>query len=117
VEILEYDGDPAGLLDLWDGADLAVVVDAVRSPHGTAGQLYRVEVNAETAVMPASAVSSHSIGPGEAVELARALGRLPRRLVIYGVEGCTFAPGRHLSSEVEASIAVAVDRIAAEVRY
>lgn len=115
VEVLEYDGDPAGLLDLWDGADLAVVIDAVRSPRGTAGDLHRIEVNADTAMVPAAAVSSHGIGPGQAVELARALGRLPRRLVLYGVEGCRFSPGRQLSSEVEAAIPMAVDRIAAEV--
>jgi hydrogenase maturation protease len=115
VEVLEYDGDPAGLLDLWDGADLAVIIDAVRSPNGAAGELHRVEVNTETGMTPAPAVSSHGIGPGEAVELARALGRLPRRLVLYGVEARTFSPGRQLSSEVEAAIAIAADRIAAEV--
>jgi hydrogenase maturation protease len=115
VQVLEYDGDPAGLLDLWEGADLAVVIDAVQSRDGTVGALHRVEVNAQTGMTFAPAVSSHGFGPGEAVLLGRALGRLPRRLVLYGVEGSRFSLGQRLSSGVEASIAALVDRIAAEV--
>ena len=49
---------------------------------------------ARAAFPPASFRSStHAFGVGDAVELARALGRLPRRVVVYGVEGADFAAG------------------------
>jgi hydrogenase maturation protease len=37
--------------------------------------------------------SSHALGVGEAIALARALERLPSRLVDYGVEGARFGAG------------------------
>jgi hydrogenase maturation protease len=115
VEVVEHDGEPAGLLDAWDGADLAVVVDAVTSPDVGPGYLHRVELTADSYATPTRAVSSHGLGPGGAVELACVLGRLPRRLVLYGIEGKNFAPGLGLSSEVEASVNGLVDRILEEV--
>ena len=36
-------------------------------------------------------------GVGEAIELARALGRLPQRIVVYGIEAESFAAGDDLS--------------------
>jgi hydrogenase maturation protease len=116
VEVVEHDGEPAGLLDLWEGANLAVVVDAVRSSAMSPGRLHRVEIDAHAGDLPARpAVSSHATGPGDAVELARALDRLPERLVLYGIEGTNFSPGLGCSSELEASITAVVDRIVEEV--
>ena len=34
VQLLVSDGEPAGLIEAWSGADLAVVVDAVRAEPG-----------------------------------------------------------------------------------
>jgi hydrogenase maturation protease len=115
VEVVERDGEPAGLLDAWEAADLAVVVDAVSAPGLSPGQFLRAEVTGPDAPTPSRAVSSHGIGPGDAVELARALGRLPRRLVLYGIQGKSFSPGLALSPEVEVSVDRLVDRILNEV--
>ena len=57
------------------------------------------------------ASSTHALGLAEAVELARSLGRLPRRVLVYGIEGASFAFGKGLSPEVEA----AADRVVEEV--
>jgi hydrogenase maturation protease len=54
--------------------------------------------------------STHSLGLAEAVELARALKRLPKRLTVYGIIARSFEPGP-LSPEVER----AVDRLAANL--
>ena len=40
----------------------------------------------------------------EAVELARELDRLPRRLVVYGIEGESFEAGEGLSPAVETTV-------------
>src|ERR1039457_2451863 len=53
--------------------------------------------------------STHAFGVAEAVQLARVLERLPRRLLIYGIEGRRFDLGSAPSVEVvEASDRVAL---------
>ncbi|MFG3259844.1 hydrogenase maturation protease [Streptomyces sp. NPDC048172] len=103
------DGDPARLIALWEGADLAVVLDAAHAHPGHPGRLHRLaaEGPALTAARSPEA-SSHGLGLGEAVELSRALGRLPRRLVVYAVEGADHSMGTGLSEPV----AEAVERLA-----
>jgi hydrogenase maturation protease len=110
VEVVEHDGEPTGLIDAWEGADIAIVVDAVSS-LGAPGRIHRVEVDAVKDVEPAGEVSTHGASPGAAVALARALDRMPGRLVLYGIEGQIFTPGLGLSPEVEASVVELADHI------
>jgi hydrogenase maturation protease len=112
---MEHDGEPAGLLDAWDAADLAIVVDAVCSSEVDPGHVHRVEITGSHHRVSTRTVSSHGIDAGDVVELARALGRLPRRLILYGIEGANFAPGLGLSTEVEASVNGLVGRVLHEV--
>jgi hydrogenase maturation protease len=119
VDVVDHDGEPAGLLDLWEGADLAFVVDAVVSddPPGT---VHRVEVTGCGVVaVPGRPGSSHALGLGEAVELARVLDRLPARLVVVGITGARFGVGLERSAAVDDAVeevAVALaDEIAREV--
>jgi hydrogenase maturation protease len=118
VEVVEHNGEPAGLLDLWEGAHLAIVVDAVRPSGDGPGGFHRVEVEVDAGLPrlgAARAVSSHGVGPGDVVELARALNRLPERLVLYGIEGTDFSPGIGCSPELEPSLVAVADRILEEV--
>ncbi|MFH8371730.1 hydrogenase maturation protease [Streptomyces sp. NPDC018031] len=97
------DGDPGRLIGLWEGADLAIVIDAAHAHPGRPGKVHRVEL-ADRPVGSGGATSSHSLGLGEAVELARALDRLPRRLVVYAVEGADQRMGIGLSPPVAAAV-------------
>jgi hydrogenase maturation protease len=110
VRVVDCEQEPSRLLDAWGGADVALVVDACASgePPGT---IHRFDVSA--AALPARVFrsSTHAFGVGDAVELARALDRLPRRVVVYGVEGAEFSAGASLSDEV----APAVERVANQV--
>jgi hydrogenase maturation protease len=110
VRVLEEDGEPAGILAAWEGQRLAVIVDAA-SAGGAPGAVLRFE--AHRSPLPASLrhASTHSYGPAEAVELARALGKLPSTVIVYAVEGHRFAPGGRLSPAVEAAIPEVVARI------
>ncbi|MFC6238158.1 hydrogenase maturation protease [Longivirga aurantiaca] len=99
VEVAETD-DPTGLLDLWAGAESAVVVDAMVS-HGSPGTVACFDVAVDR--LPGdgwSAGGTHALGLAAAVELSRALGTLPARLVIVGVEAQDMAAGAGLSSAV-----------------
>jgi hydrogenase maturation protease len=100
VAVVHSDGEPARLIEEWSGADLAVVVDAVRTgaPPGRIHQLGRLDA----AVPPA--VGSHGLGLADAVHLGAAVGRLPRRLVIFGIEVADTTAGRGLTADVARAV-------------
>ncbi|NEE00648.1 hydrogenase maturation protease [Phytoactinopolyspora halotolerans] len=108
VTLAITDGESSRLIELWGDADVAVVVDALHADGGEPGRIHRVVVDRPlTGHRPLA--SSHGMGMGEAVDLALALDRMPRRLVILAVEGADFSVGRGLTPAVRA----ALDRIAA----
>jgi hydrogenase maturation protease len=109
---IELEGDPTALIELLDGEPEAIVIDAVRS-GAPAGTVQRLDVGDRP--LPAtlrSSASTHLVGLAEAIELARALGRLPPRVTVYGIEGERFATGAPVSPPV----AAAIERVAAELR-
>jgi hydrogenase maturation protease len=110
VTVVECEQEPTRLLDAWEAADVALVVDAAASgaPPGT---VHRFDGAAGAVPERVFRSSTHAFGVGDAVELARALDRLPPRLVVYGVEGADFTAGAPLSGPV----ADAVERVAAQV--
>lgn len=110
VEIVETDGEAAKLLDLIEGRDRVIIVDACLS-GGTPGTIHRLDANAGPLPRPMFAMSSHAIGLAESIELARTLGTLPGRCHVLAIEAERFDLGAGLSSPVSA----AVDTVAAEL--
>jgi hydrogenase maturation protease len=117
VRVVEHE-DPTGLLDVWAGHDPVVVVDAVRSGD-LPGTVHQLETGDGAPPMQSRAWSAtgrggtHAFGLGAAVELARALHRLPARLVVIGVEADTFEYGAPLAGPVAAAVQPAADRVLA----
>jgi hydrogenase maturation protease len=117
VRVIEHE-DPTALLDLWAGHDPVVVVDAVCS-NGPAGAVHVLETGEGTPPLPQRAWSgagrggTHAFGLAAAVELARALHRLPPRLVVIGVEAASFEYGAPLTAPVAAAVPVAAARVLA----
>jgi hydrogenase maturation protease len=111
LDVRDCEGEPIVLLDAWEGADAVWVVDAVSSgaPPGT---IHRLDVDAEPLPATLFRPSTHTFGVAEAVELARALDRLPERLVVFGIEGDTFEAGDGVSE----AVAAAAVRVARTVR-
>jgi hydrogenase maturation protease len=103
IDLSSGDGDPGWMIDAWEGRRVSVVVDAVQT--GAAPGSVTV-IDASAAPLPAATrlSSSHAMGVASSVELARALGRLPDRLVVVGVEGQSFALGSEMSAEVAAAV-------------
>ncbi len=111
VDVLEREGEPASLIDAWDGADALWLVDAVSS-GAAPGTVHRIEAAEQELPADLFRASTHHLGLADAVELARALGRLPARTVFFGVEGASFDAGEGLSAEV----AAAATRVAEQIR-
>jgi hydrogenase maturation protease len=111
ARLVEQRGEAAELLEAMSGADSVILVDASLS-GAHPGTVQRIEAHRETLTQALRCASSHGWGLAEAVELARALGRLPRSVVVYAIEGRCFHPGRDLSP----SVRQAVERVARRVR-
>ncbi|MDX3966862.1 MAG: hydrogenase maturation protease [Bradyrhizobium sp.] len=114
VEVAEHDGEATALLARFDGAAAAFLVDACTS-GAPAGTVRRFDVSAVPLPEAAFGLSTHGFGLAEAVELARALGQLPPRCVVYAIEGACFAGGAPLSPAVAAAVADVARRLGAEI--
>ncbi len=114
VDLLELSGEGAGLIEAWDGRETVVVVDATRSgrPPGTV-----VTLDAIANPCPADVFrhSSHQFGLAAAIETARVLGRLPRRLIVVGIEGAQFGFGDGLTLAVADALEDAMAQVRAAV--
>jgi len=111
TRLLICDGEPTALMEAWDGAQLAIVVDAVGGGSGPAGTLHRMlltgtgsDPGALSAARPGGRASWHGPGVRMAADLGRVLGRLPEALIVHGVEASDFAPGVGLSPPVAAAV-------------
>ena len=113
VVLARCDGEPSRMIDLWEGYESAVVVDAVRGGDERYGFLYRRDLRLGSAGEPRG--NSHAAGLGAAVRLADVLGRLPARLILYAVHGHDFTLGAPLSHPVAAAVPELVDRISREI--
>ena len=111
VEVRQSLGEVTELIELWDGADLAILVDAVRADPARPGRIHRLTVPAA----PATTTSSHGLGLGEAIELARVLDRLPARLVLYAVEVADVGHGYGLTPAVSDAAERLAEQIVTEV--
>lgn len=110
VSVVELEGESAGLIDTWAGADVAYVVDAVRS-DAPAGTVHSLQLDEQGLPTNTKRDSSHAMGLSDAVELGRVMDRLPGALIVTGIEGGAFDAGVGLTAEVAAS----VKRVAAEI--
>jgi hydrogenase maturation protease len=113
TRVVLSDGEPASLLEAWDGADLAVVVDAVRVDPPTPGRIHRSD--AGPWLHGGNAATSHGLGVPEALLLGRALDRLPGRLVVFAVEAASLDLGAGMSPPVAAAVGPAVTAVLAEL--
>ena len=115
VRVFEHGGEGASLMNLWAPGD-GVFVFAAVSSGGKPGTLYRFEATIEPLPRRFFRPLEHAFGLAEAVQAAKSIGRLPTRLVVYGVEGERFAEGDELSDAVCRAVQDLTYRALAEVR-
>ncbi len=102
------------LVSAWEDAALALVIDAAVS-GASPGTVHRLEAGAQALPKDLARCSSHGLGLAEAVELGKALGRLPERLVIFAVEAATLEQGAAMSPQVAAAADEIASRVEAEM--
>jgi hydrogenase maturation protease len=116
VSLVPSDGEPAALIEAWNGADLAVVVDALRPESGRPrpGRTRRIVIE-QAGPRPPATVSSHGLGLAEAIGLAQAVGRMPPRLIVHAVEVGDCGYGIGLSPAVAAAVGTLAAAVLADL--
>ena len=110
VEIIEHNGDPASLIDLWEGRSQVILIDAVSS-GAEIGTLYYFDLRQQVLPDTFRNYSTHAFGVAEAVELARVLGKLPTHIIFLGIEGENFKLDTQQSSRLQQTVKVLQDSV------
>jgi hydrogenase maturation protease len=85
VTVMETSLSGLSLIDLLAGYDKAIIVDAIQTKEGRAGQIYRLSPDAFNDTRHAS--SPHDVNFATALELGSKLGMaMPKHIVVYAVE-------------------------------
>jgi hydrogenase maturation protease len=115
VAVLEREGEPTGLIETWADAQALWIVDAVSS-GARPGTVHRVDASHSELPDQFRGGSTHHLSLREAVAMARALGRLPKHVVVFGVEGGNFEVGEQLTPQVAAAVPIVVAAVRGEVQ-
>lgn len=115
VRVVTCAVEPTAILDAWDGAELAVIVDAVGGPDDPGAMAGRVRCCAVADVAAAGGLSSHEMSLPHIYELGVALGRAPGRVVVVAVDVVDVGHGQGLSIPVAAAVPAAAAAVHAEL--
>jgi hydrogenase maturation protease len=115
VEVAELEGDLTSLIDAWEGGEHVIVIDAVCS-GAEPGTVHKLDAHATSLPPDLDRHSTHAVGLATAIEVGRALDRLPQRLIVFGIEGQRFDVGAQLTPPVENAIAPTVTAVIDEFR-
>ena len=98
------------------GYDRAIIIDAIQTPKGKAGQIHRLSLQDLDA--PEYLPEAHSIDLGTVVELGTKLGMaLPREIIIIAIEVADITTfSEELTPKVEQAIPKVVELILQEIK-
>jgi len=115
VEVLEASLSGLGLLDLLAGYDRAVIIDAIETGKGKAGEIYRLGPEDFESARHLSGV--HDADFATALDFGRQAGlSLPRQIVIFAVEAAdTSTFSEECTPDVSRAIPVCVEMVLQEL--
>lgn len=114
VTVREESGEGAALIEAWKNFSAVIVIDAAQS-GASPGTIHRLDATRVAIPTRFFHYSTHAFSVAEAVELARSLNQLPRRLILFAVEGRDFSGGEKLSPEVAGAVDELVNRLRIEL--
>jgi len=115
VRVVEGVSDGVALINAWDDSTRVFIVDCASSGKSP-GTIFCFDAISEK--IPSEIVggrSTHVFSVGDGIETARALGRLPAFLMVYGIEGDEFSQGEGLSPAVEKAALDVVAKIISQI--
>jgi hydrogenase maturation protease len=112
VRVVTSSGEPGGILDAWNSARLAIIVDAAAGDGSRPGRIRRWTPDE---LSPSKVVSSHAIGLSDTYALGEAVKQLPDRLVVLTVDVADTDNGVGLTPAVAVAVSAVVGDILAEL--
>ena len=113
AEVIEAEMAGVDLIELLEGARVVILIDAARSGKNP-GMVHRLDASDSPIGVRMFPHSSHALGISDALELARAMGVLPTKVIVYGIEVGNTEAGQTLSSAVAKALDEAVGQIVRE---
>jgi len=112
VHLLEAAVGGIQLIEMLDGYDKAVIVDAITTEGGRVGDHYLLDLEGSTRSSRRTGMT-HEIGLLEGLELGRDVGmHMPDYLRVYAVEVADpFTFGTEMTDEVKAAVPIVADSI------
>ncbi|MFW7379543.1 MAG: hydrogenase maturation protease [Oligoflexus sp.] len=114
--IFTQTGEMGELMDTWQGYDEVSIVDAMSS-GSPAGSLQVFDVARHALPCRSRNSSTHAFGLYEALELARVLGRMPKKISVYGIEGKNFSLGETVSPDLQKRVHDLAQKILREFEH
>lgn len=111
VKIVEVDISFDELIQTWGKFQLVIIIDAVKSESDEIGKVYRFELWEAEIPSKLEFFSTHALGVAEYINLAKVLGNLPAKVIIYGIVGKHFNFGDPISPEVKSSCREVIKQI------
>ena len=113
-DVCHAEDEAVALMDAWQERDAVIMVDATQAA-GAPGTILRLDPTLGPLNSIMNDVSSHGLGLGHSLELARALGKMPGRCLLYVIEGADFSAGAGFSPDVTKAIPRVIEQILQEV--
>nr|WP_137678706.1 hydrogenase maturation protease [Parerythrobacter lutipelagi] len=111
--LMRQSGDLLSMLDQWQQFDAMICIDAA-APQGRPGHISRFDLATGPLPTGLDALSSHAFGLGQCIALAERLGSAPARIIVYAIEGESFAVGEPLSHRIAAAVTPASKAVLSE---
>jgi hydrogenase maturation protease len=106
----EKEGDLTPLIEKWQHADGVIFIDAIVS-GAKPGTIHRLDLSTAPLAGDFFKGSTHTLGLPDVIELSRALGTLPCRVLLFGLEVRDTTPGIGLSREVEDAVPALIRQV------
>lgn len=108
-------GDGTDMINFWRDAEMAFIIDSISS-GADPGTVLRFDGLTDSLVDDIfTGYSTHAFSVPGTMNLARTLGQLPPKVIIYGIEAQSFSSGQGLSPEVAAAARDVVECIKNEI--
>ena len=112
VDVVVCGLEPTRLIDAWEGADAAVVVDAVSS-EAEPGTVHRFDATAEA--LRTGSFARRPTRSGSATRSSsRARSAAAGAIIVFGIEGEAFGSGTELSGPAQEGVERAVELVLEE---
>ena len=114
ASVARHQGEMTALIDLWGEHEAVFLIDAtdLGADPGTLSRYEGAALPIPTRHLSAAPREARSATP---LELARALGRLPPMLTVFGIEGASFAPDSPPSDRLLEALPMIVERLLGEI--